>query len=121
VFHLTGNEASDSRQLEPLLDIGPDETPRAAITDKGYDAKSNREAARRRGIVTIIPHRSTAKNRPKFFPKRLYKLRARVEQLIGKIKRFKHVAMRCEKTQQNSAAFIALACVFLLVKSAHRA
>jgi hypothetical protein len=31
------------------------------------------------------------------------------------------VAMRCEKTQQNYAAFIALACVFLLVKSAHRA
>ena len=68
-------------------------TPRAAITDKGYDAASNREAARRRGIVPIIPHRSTAKNKPKFFPKRLYKLRARVEQLIGKIKRFKRVAM----------------------------
>ena len=79
------------------------------------------EGARRRGIVPIIPHRSTAKNRPKFFPKRLYKLRARVEQLIGKIKRFKRVAMRCEKTQRNYAAFIALACVFLLVKSVHRA
>jgi transposase len=120
-LHLTGNEASDSRQFETLLDIGPDVTPRAAITDKGYDAASNREAARRRGIVPIIPHRSTAKNRPKFFPKRLYKLRARVEQLIGKIKRFKRVAMRCAKTQRNYAAFIALACVFLLVKSVHRA
>jgi hypothetical protein len=31
------------------------------------------------------------------------------------------VAMRCEKTQRNYAAFIALACVFLLVKSVHRA
>jgi transposase len=61
------------------------------------------------------------KGRPKFFPKKLYKLRARVEQLIGKLKRFKRIAMRCEKTQQNYAAFIALACVFLLVKSVHTA
>jgi hypothetical protein len=96
-FHLTGNEASNGRQFETPLDIGPDVTPRAAITDTGYDAKSNRQSARRRGSVPIIPHRSMTKNRPKFFPKRLYKLRARVEQLIGKIKHFKRVAMRCEK------------------------
>ena len=43
-FHLTGGEASDSRNFELLLDIGPDILPRAAITDKGYDAKSNRTA-----------------------------------------------------------------------------
>jgi transposase len=120
-FHLTGNEASDSRQFETLLDIGPDATPRGVITDKGYDARSNREAARSRGIVPIIPYRSTAKDRPKFFPKKLYKLRARVEQLIGKLKRFKRVAMRCEKTQQNYTAFIALACAFILVKTVHTA
>src|SRR5215211_4075788 len=41
-FHLTGGEASDSRNFEVLLDIGPDIAPRAAITDKGYDAKANR-------------------------------------------------------------------------------
>jgi DDE family transposase len=33
-FHLTGGEASDSRQFEVLLDIGPDVTPRAVVTDK---------------------------------------------------------------------------------------
>lgn len=94
---------------------------RAAITEKGYDAKSNREATRSRGVVPIIPHRSTAKDRPKFFPKQLYKLRARVEQLIGKIKRFKRIAMRCEKIQRNYAAIVALAGVFLLIKSVYRA
>jgi transposase len=120
-FHLTGNEASDSRQFEILLDIGPDVAPRAAITDKGYDAQSNREAARGRGITPIIPRRSNAKGRRKFFPKKLYKLRARVEQFIGKLKRFKRVAMRCEKTKQNYAAFVSLACVFILIKSVHTA
>jgi len=120
-FHLTGNEASDSRQFETLLDLGPDVTPRGVITDKGYDAKANRDAARRRGICPIIPHRSNTRVRPSFFPKRLYRLRARVEQFIGKIKRFKRIAMRCEKTKQNYAAFVALACVFILVKSVHTA
>jgi hypothetical protein len=38
-FQLTGGEASDSRNFEILLDLGPDITPRAAITDKGYMPK----------------------------------------------------------------------------------
>jgi transposase len=45
-FHLTAGEASDSRNFETLLDIGPDINPRAALGDKGYDSKSNRDAAR---------------------------------------------------------------------------
>jgi hypothetical protein len=45
-FHLTGGEASDSTQLATFLDIGPDITLRAVMTDKGYDAKSNRAACR---------------------------------------------------------------------------
>ncbi len=120
-FHLTGNEASDSRQFETLPEIGPDVTPRGVITDKGYDAKANRHAARRRGICPVIPHRENARNRPSFFPKTLYRLRARVEQFVGKLKRFKRVAMRCEKTSQNYAAFVALACIFISVKSVHTA
>ncbi len=120
-FHLTGAEASDSRQFETLLAIGPDDTPRAVITDKGYDAEANREAARARGTLPVIPYRSNVKRQPKFFPKRLYRLRARVENLIGKAKRFKRIALRCEKTAQNFASFIALVFVFILIKSVHTA
>jgi transposase len=36
-FHLTSAEASDSRNFETLLDIGPDINPRAALGDKGYE------------------------------------------------------------------------------------
>src|SRR4051794_17391022 len=70
-FHLTGGEASDSRNFETLLDIGPDITPRAVIGDKGYDSKANRKAARRRGICPVIPYRSNATAKPKFFPSTL--------------------------------------------------
>jgi transposase len=120
-FHLTGGEVSDTTQLEISLDIGPDVVPRAAITDKGYDSAANRAACRRRGIIPVIPYRENAKNKPKFFPRLLYKTRARVEQTIGKLKRFKRIAMRCDKTQDSYGAFVAFACTLILVKSVHRA
>lgn len=120
-IHLTGGEASDGRNFEVLLDIGPEITPRAALADKGYDAKANRRAARQRGICPAIPYRSNAAARPAFFPKVLYKGRARIEQTVGKLKRFKRVALRCEKTARNYFSIVALACAFILVKSVHRA
>ena len=119
--HLTGGEASDSRNFEVLLDLGPDADPRAVVADKGYDAKTNREAARNRGICPVIPYRSNTTDKPKFFAKVLYKARARIEQMMGKIKRFKRIALRCEKTATNYASFLALVCRFILIKSVHTA
>jgi transposase len=69
----------------------------------------------------VIPFRSSAQNRPTFFPKALYRARARIEQLVGKLKRFKRVALRCEKTAQNYGSFVALALAFILIKSVHTA
>jgi hypothetical protein len=66
-FHLTGGAASDCTQLETSLNIGPDIAPRAVLTDKGYDSAANRAICRKRGIIPVIPHRSNAKNRPRFF------------------------------------------------------
>jgi transposase len=104
-----------------LLDIGPDILPRAALADKGYDSKANRAAARERGVCPAIPYRSNTKDKPAFFPKVLYKGRARIEQAVGKIKRFKRIALRCEKTARNFASFIALVRGFILIKSVHTA
>src|SRR5689334_15718000 len=120
-FHLTGGEASDSTEFETSLDIGPDIRPRIAVADKGYDSAANRAAALARGITPVIPRRENSKQRGRFFPKRLYRLRARVEQTIGKLKRFKRVAMRCEKTAASYSAIISFACGLMLVKSVHTA
>jgi transposase len=89
------------------------------VGDKGYDAKANRQAARSRGICPAIPYRTTTKEKPKFFPKALYRGRARIEQTMGKLKRFKRVALRCEKTDGNYGSFVALALSFILIKSVH--
>jgi hypothetical protein len=43
------------------------------------------------------------------------------EQAVGKLKRFKRIALRCEKTAQNYGSFVALAFGFILVKTVHTA
>jgi transposase len=120
-FDLTGGEKGDAPHFEVLLDLGPDIDPRAAIGDKGYASKANRQAARERGIIPVIPAKANEKNKPNFFPAALYRGRARIEQAVGKLKRFKRIALRCEKTKRNFASFVALAAGFILVKSVHTA
>lgn len=118
-FNLTGGKAGDSRNFEALLDIGPDGDPRAAVADKGYDAKSNREVACKRGICPVIPYRSNTIDRPKFVAKLLYKSRARLEQMNGKLKRYRRIAPRCEKTARNYAPLLVLVCSLIAIKSVH--
>lgn len=120
-FDLTAGQDGDSPHFPILLDLGPDIVPRAAIGDKGYDSKANRAAARSRGICPVIPFKKTAKNPPAFFARTLYRGRARIEQAVGKLKRFKRVALRCEKTAQNYGSFVALSLTFILIKSVHTA
>jgi transposase len=91
------------------------------VGDKGYDSTGNRSAARKRSIAPVIPFKSSARTRPRFFPRALYKARARIEQLVGKLKRFKRVALRCEKTAQNYGSVVALALGFILLKAVHTA
>ena len=120
-FDLTKGEASDGRHFETLLDIGPDIQPRAAICDKGYASKANREAARARGIAPVIPHKANERDKKAFFARTLYKARARIEQGVGRLKRFKRVALRCEKTARNFRSIVSFAAGLCLIKFVHTA
>jgi transposase len=120
-FDLTGGEASDARHFDILLDIGPDIQPRAVICDKGYASKANRRAARAHGIAPVIPHKANEKDKPAFFARTLYKARARIEQGVGRIKRFKRVALRCEKTARNFRSIVSFAARLCSIKFVHTA
>ncbi len=72
-------------------------------------SKANRDAARARGIAPVIPHKANEKNKPAFFARTLYKARARIEQGVGRLKRFKRVALRCEKTARNFRSIVSFA------------
>jgi hypothetical protein len=41
--------------------------------------------------------------------------------VVGKLERFKRIALRCEETGTNFASLVALALGFILVKSVHTA
>lgn len=86
------------------------------VGDKGYASKANRQAAKGRGAIAVIPHKTNEKDRPARFARTIYKARARIEQAVGKLKRFKRVALRCEKTSRNFASIVA---GFILIKSVH--
>ena len=104
-----------------LLDLGPDIEPRAAIGDKGYDSNANRALCRKRSIVPVIPQKSNAKHWPAHFPTLLYKARSRIEIAVGKLKRFKRIALRCEKTARNFTSFVAIVAGFNLIQFVHTA
>ncbi|CAN7501244.1 transposase [Paracoccus pantotrophus] len=68
-FDLTGGEKGDAPHFPILLGLGPDVDPRAAVADKGYASKANRQAARSRGIIPVIPRKANEKGKPGFFAK----------------------------------------------------
>ena len=87
---------------------------RATIPNQIATLRANAEYAPRSRIANT-------KDIPAFFPKVLYKGRARIEQAVGKLKRFKRIALRCEKTARNYGSLVALALGFILIKSVHTA
>jgi transposase len=51
----------------------------------------------------------------------LYKARARIEQGVGRLKRFKRLALRCEKTKRNFRSIVSFAAGLCLIKFVHTA
>jgi transposase len=93
-------------------------TLRVAITDKGYDGRSNRAAARTRGITSMIPRKANSKQRRPVLSEEA-PLRTRIEQTMGKLKRFKRFARRCDETTASFTAFASFACSIMLITSVH--
>ncbi len=85
-----------------------DHQPRAVIADKGYDADAFLELVSARDAQAVIP---PTKNRTvqRRYNKRKYKKRNLIERLINRLKHYRRVATRYEKTARNFLAFAHLA------------
>lgn len=88
--------------------------PRLFLADKGYDSDFLREELLTCGIRPVIPPMANRKE-PPVCDFRAYKDRNRIERLFNKLKQFRRVATRYDKTERSFAAFLALAavCVWL--------
>src|SRR5512144_412655 len=101
-FVLTGGQAADIRQAEALL---PDEPVDAVVADKSYDADAFVATVTARGAVAVIPPR---KNRQQLreYDRYIYKERHLIECFFGKIKHYRRIFSRFEKTARNYMGFL---------------
>ena len=89
---------------------------RALIADTGYDADRIVDAVRAQDMKPVI-HCNPTRKRKRRLDRKLYRLRYHVECFIHRIKRFRAVATRYEKTARNYLALVHLVCAFLWLKN----
>jgi len=104
-FVLLPGQRYDTVGVPPLLDgIEFD----ALIADKAFDANAIIENLDARGAkVVISQHPRRASPRP--IDQEMYKWRHLIENFFGKLKEFKRIAMRADKTDHSFTAMIYIA------------
>lgn len=81
----------------------------ALLADKGYDAEERvRERLKEKGCEAVIPSRANRKS-PYSYDKELYKARHLIENLFAKLKQYRGIATRYDKTACNFLGAIYLA------------
>jgi transposase len=111
-FALTAGQKGDSPQAEPLIEGLPAEV---VMADAAYDSDHLRQAIADKGAIAVIPNNpSRAQRYP--LDKHLYAQRHLVECCFSKLKHFRRVATRFEKTAQNYLAVVTLAAIVLWLR-----
>ncbi len=105
---VTPGQASDYEQAEALIEGRAGE---AVIADRGYDADRVIDLIERQGSEAVIPPRRHRCTKPRAFDAALYRLRHRVEFLFNRLKQFRRVATRYDKTARNYLAMVQIGCV----------
>jgi transposase len=85
------------------------------IADKGYDSQAVVEKVEARDAEAVIPTLSTRKQQRRIDRER-YKDRNLAERFWSKVKQFRRVATRYEKTARNFLAFVQVASVMILLR-----
>jgi transposase len=105
-FHLTAGQVHDLAGADALL---PQIAAPTLIADKAYDADQRvirPLATAARGAVIPLRRNRTA---PRDFDKHLYQARHLIENFFCKLKQFRAIATRYDKTARNFLAAIHLA------------
>ena len=111
-FILTAGHRGDAPQADLLIEGLP---AQAVMADTAYDADRLRRKIADKGAVAVIPNNpSRALKHP--LDKHLYAQRHLVECCFSKLKQFRRVATRYEKTARNYLAVITLAAIVLWLR-----
>ena len=108
-FYLSPGQAHDLDGADALL---PGIEADILIADKSFDADARvREPLERAGKTAVIPPRSTRLNPPDYDEK-LYKERHHIENFFCRLKQFRAIATRYDKTARHFLAAIYLVASF---------
>ena len=111
-FTLTAGQKGDAPQAAALIEGLPAEV---VMADTAYDADHLRQAITAKGALAVIPNNpSRALKYP--LDKHLYAQRHLVECCFSKLKQFRRVATRFEKTARNYRAVVTLAAIILWMR-----
>ena len=116
-FTLTAGEAHDTKGFLTLLRMVGDRI-QALIADKGYDSDAIREELRQAGIEPVIPSRRNRKQ-PADFDCETYKQRNLIERMFNKLKNWRRVATRYDKSASSFLAFVSIASIKLWLPLVH--
>ena len=105
--HLTAGNVNDVSEANTLVELAQGDN---FIADKGYDANHVIEAIEKKGMTTVIPSTASRKHKRQI-DEHLYKERHLVENFFCKIKRYRRVATRYEKTASNFLGFVLFASI----------
>jgi transposase len=90
--------------------------PAWALADMACDAKEFRAAAQAMGAIPVVPSRNNPK-RPEPCPAYIYRHRNLIERCWSRLKEWRAIATRCDKTAISYAAGIAIAATLDWFKS----
>ena len=129
---LTGGNTADTLLFTTVLDSihvhdrrpgRPRVRPDRVLADKAYTSASNRRFLRTRGIAATIPEREDQKSgrarrgsaggRPRGFNPEAYKGRNVVERCFNKLKQWRGIATRFDKTARAYLAGLTLAAALI--------
>jgi transposase len=109
-FHLTGGQEHDLAGADALL---PELGAETLIAHKAFDADERvLEPLAEAGKAAVIPPRKTRKT-PRAFDTDLYKARHLIENFFAKLKQFRAIATRYDKTARCFLAGIHLAAALI--------
>jgi transposase len=111
-FIITPGQSSDINQAEALVG---EEFCKNLLADKGYDSNTFREFLQDKGIDPVIPGK---KNRIEYieYDKHTYKERNAVERFFGRVKEYRRIATRFDKTVVMFRAGLVIASILMWIK-----
>jgi len=114
LLHLTAGQVSDYKGAAALIGRLP-QGAKEFLGDRGYDADWLRTALIEKGIMPCIPPKKNRKIQYAY-DQTLYKQRHKIENMFGKLKDWRRIAMRYDRCAHTffSAIYIAASVIFYL-------